>query len=95
MASLVTENNTLEAFLAKPRGDKHIRLNISRNTLIAFLVSIALHVLVLFLVLPKINLNSAPQSTTIEVNLAPKTIAPVATPSPIVPEEKTTPEPEP
>ena len=95
MASPVTENNTLEVFLAKPRGDKHIRLNISRNTLIAFLVSIALHVLVLFLVLPKINLNSAPQSTTIEVNLAPKTIAPVATPSPIVPEEKTTPEPEP
>ena len=95
MASPVTENNSLEAFLAKPRGDKHIRLNISRNTLIAFLVSIALHVLVLLLVLPKINLNSAPQSTTIEVNLAPKTTAPVATPSPIIPEEKPAPEPEP
>ena len=95
MASPVTENNSLEAFLAKPRGDKHIRLNISRNTLIAFLVSIALHVLLLLLVLPKINLNSVPQSTTIEVNLAPKTAAPVATPSPIIPEEKPTPEPEP
>ena len=95
MASPVTENNILEAFLAKPRGDKAIRLNISRNTLIAFLVSIALHVLVLLLVLPKINLNSAPQSTTIEVNLAPKTTALVATPSPIIPEEKPRPEPEP
>lgn len=81
-------NSSLDDFLAKPRGDKSIRLNISRNTLIAFLVSIALHVLVLLLVLPKINLNSAPQSTTIEVNLAPKTTAPIATPSPIIPEEK-------
>ena len=88
-------NSSLDDFLAKPRGDKAIRLNISRNTLIAFLVSIALHVLVLLLVLPKINLNSAPQSTTIEVNLVPKTTAPVAIPSPIIPEEKPTPEPEP
>ena len=95
MASPVTENNSFEAFLAKPRGDKHIRLNISRNTLIAFLVSIALHVLLLLLVLPKINLNSAPQSTTIEVNLVPKTTTPGATPSPIIPEEKPTPELEP
>ena len=91
---MLFRSNTLEAFLAKPRGDKHIRLNISRNTLIAFLVSTALHVLVLLLVLPKVNLNSAPQSTTIEVNLAPKNTAPVATPSPIIP-EKPTPEPEP
>lgn len=85
-------NSSLDEFLAKPRGDKSIRLNISRNTLIAFLVSIALHVLVLLLALPKINLNSAPQSTTIEVNLAPKITAPVTTPSPIIPEEKPTPE---
>ena len=88
-------NSSLDDFLAKPRGDKSIRLNISRNTLIAFLVSIVLHVLVLLLVLPKINLNSAPHSTTIEVNLAPKTTAPIATPSPIIPEEKPTPEPKP
>ena len=88
-------NSSLDDFLAKPRGDKAIRLNISRNTLIAFLVSIVLHVLVMLLVLPKINLNSAPQSTTIEVNLVPKTTAPVAIPSPIIPEEKPTPEPEP
>ena len=88
-------NSSLDDFLAKPRGDKAIRLNISRNTLIAFLVSIVLHVLVMLLLLPKINLNSAPQSTTIEVNLAPKTTEPVAIPSPIIPEEKPTPEPEP
>ena len=88
-------NSSLDEFLAKPRGDKAIRLYISRNTLIAFLVSIALHVLVLLLVLPKINLKSAPQSTTIEVNLAPKPTAPVAMPSPIISEEKPAPEPEP
>ena len=88
-------NSSLDDFLAKPRGDKAIRLNISRNTLIAFLVSVALHLFVLLLVFPKINLNSAPQTTIIEVNLAPKATAPVATPSPIIPEEKPTPEPKP
>ena len=60
MASPVTENNTLEAFLAKPRGDKAIRLNISRNTVIAFLFAIAFHVHVVLLVLPKSNVNAAP-----------------------------------
>lgn len=88
-------DNSWDVFLAKPRGDISIRLNISRNTLIAFLVSIGLHMLVLLLVFPKINLNSALQSTTIEVNLAPKTSAPVVPPSPIVREEKLTPEPKP
>ena len=88
-------NSSLDDFLAKPHGDKAIRFNISRNTLIAFLVSVALHLFILLLVFPKINLNSAPQTTIIEVNLAPKTTAPVATPSPIIPEEKPTPEPKP
>ena len=91
MASPLTENNTLEAFLAKPRGDKHIRLNISRNTLIAFVVSIALHLLVLLLVVPKIDLNPSAPSTTIEVNLAPKAKAPEIAPVPVPPQTEAVP----
>ena len=88
-------NSSLDDFLAKPRGDKSIRLNISRNTLIAFVVSVVLHVLVLWLVFPKINLNSAPKSTTIEVSLAPKTTAPVVEPVPTSAQPDVIAEPEP
>ncbi len=79
--------------MRKPRGDRQIRLSISRNTLLALLFSIALHVLVLMLIIPKINLNTAPKSTTIEVSLAPKKTAPKVepVPTPVQPE----PEPEP
>ena len=75
-------SSAADAFLAKPRGDKAIRIHISRNTLLALVTSIALHVLVLMFIVPKINLNTAPKSTTIEVNLAPKKTAPVAEPVP-------------
>ena len=88
-------NSSLDDFLAKPRGDKSIRLNISRNTLIAFVVSVVLHVLVLWLVFPKTNLNSAPKSTTIEVSLAPKTTAPVVEPVPTSAQPDVIPEPKP
>lgn len=82
--------------MRKPRGDKQIRLNISRNTLLALLISIVLHVLVLMLIVPKINLNTAPKSTTIEVSLAPKKTAPAVVPTATpIPEEKPSPEPEP
>ena len=84
-----------DAFLAKPRGDKAIRIHISRNTLLALVVSIALHVLVLMFIVPKINLNTAPKSTTIEVNLAPKKTAPVAEPVPTQIEPVTQPQLEP
>ena len=87
--------SSVDDFLAKPRGDKAIRLNISRNTLIALLISIASHVLVLLLVFPKVDLKSAPQITTIEVNLAPKTTAPIASPNAIIAEENPAPKPEP
>ena len=68
--------------MQKPRGDKQIRLNISRNTLIAFVISVVLHLLVLLLIVPKIDLNPNPPATTIEVSLAPKPTAPVITPEP-------------
>jgi hypothetical protein len=73
---MAPEQNSLEAYLAKPRGDKLLRLHISRNTLIAFVISIVLHLLVLLFVVPQIDLNNSPPSTTIVVNLAPQTRAP-------------------
>jgi hypothetical protein len=84
-------NSAADEFLAKPRGDRSIRVHISRNTLLALLFSIALHVLVLLIFVPKINLNTAPTSTTIEVSLALKKTAPVVVPGP---EEKPSPKPE-
>lgn len=81
-----------DVFLAKPRGDRSIRLHMSRNTLLALLISIVLHVLVLWLVFPKINIKTAPKSTTIEVSLAPKKTAPVLEPVPVQPEVKPAPQ---
>lgn len=81
-----TIDNTVdqfEALLLKPRGDKLIRLNISRNTLIAIIFSLLLHALILMMVVPKIQLNSpaAPLPTSMEVSLVaptpPKVEAPV------------------
>jgi outer membrane biosynthesis protein TonB len=72
MAISPTENTAFEDFLAKPRGDKHIRLNISRNTLLAFVFSILLHAVLLLFVVPKIDIEPTSPATTIEVSLAPK-----------------------
>ena len=69
--------------MQKPRGDKQIRLNISRNTLFAFVISVALHLLALLFLLPKFDLNPSPRATTLEVSLAPKPTAPVITPEPL------------
>ena len=69
--------------MRKPRGDKLIRLNISRNTLIAFVISITLHLLALLFLVPNIDLNSSPHETTLEVSLAPKPAAPVLAPEPV------------
>ena len=68
--------------MQKPRGDKQIRLNISRNTLFAFVISVVLHLLALLFLLPKFDLNPSPRATTLEVSLAPKPTAPVVTPEP-------------
>ena len=68
--------------MQKPRGDKQIRLNISRNTLIAFVISVLLHLLALLFLVPKFDLNPSPRATTLEVSLAPNPTAPVVTPEP-------------
>jgi len=78
-----------EALLLKPRGDKLIRLNISRNTLIAIVFSLLLHALILLMIVPKIQFNnpSAPLPTSMEVSLA--------APTPPKEEVPVLPEPEP
>ena len=82
MAITPPTSDSFEIFLQSPRGDKLISLHVSRNTLIAFLVSIVLHLLALLFLVPKIDLNPSPQATTMEVSLAPKPTAPEVTPEP-------------
>jgi hypothetical protein len=92
MTILAPEQNSLEAYLANPRGDKLLRLNVSRNTLIAFAVSIVLHLLVLLFVVPNIDLNNSPPSSTIVVELAPQTKSPEPVQMPPQPEVKPEPQ---
>ena len=95
MAITPPTNDSFEIFLQSPRGDKLIRLHVSRNTLIAFVVSIVLHLLALLFLVPKIDLNPSPQATTMEVSLAPKPTAPEVTPEPeTVPEPIPSPAPD-
>ena len=82
MAITPPTNDSFGTFLQSPRGDKLIRLHVSRNTLIAFVVSIVLHLLALLFLVPKIDLNPSPQATTMEVSLAPKPTAPEESPEP-------------
>jgi len=72
-----SSNQTFDTFLQAPRGDKLIRINISRNTLIAIVLSLLIHALILFLVAPQIQFDnaSAPPPRAIEVSLAPPTPA--------------------
>jgi hypothetical protein len=55
------------------RGDRLIRINLSRNTLIAIAFSLLIHGLILLTVVPQINFDNAaaPQPKAIEVSLAP------------------------
>lgn len=89
------EQNSLDAYLEKPRGDKLVRLSLSRNTLIAFAVSIVLHLLVFMIFVPKIDFNPPSSSPTIEVSLAPQPKAPEPAPEPILipPQPELKPEP--
>ena len=64
-----------DEFLLRSRGDKLIRINISRNTLIALIFSLLVHGLFFIVALPHIDFNiaAAPQPTALEVSLAPPT----------------------
>ncbi len=70
-----------------------LRVQIERNTLLAVLVSLLLHALVIFLALPKLNLDSAAMPpVTMVVSLAPPPAVPepppVETPKPLKPKAK-------
>ncbi|MDP1765348.1 MAG: hypothetical protein Q8K83_00460 [Methylotenera sp.] len=65
--------DSFDQFMLKPRGDKLIRINISRNVLFAIICSLLMHGLMLFLVLPQIQFDNAAAlpPTAMEVSLAP------------------------
>ena len=79
-----------------PIGDAHLKLSISRNTTIALMVSLVLHAIVLFFVLPQLKPKaSPPKSNVINITLLNPEPAPVPMPSPAPeppkPEQKPTP----
>lgn len=93
MAIQSLPDQTPDEFLLTPRGgDKLIRINISRNTLIAIICSILIHALIFILALPHIEFAPpmAPP-TTIEVSLAP----PKQTTEPAIQQPVPEPQPEP
>ncbi|MDI1307983.1 MAG: hypothetical protein PSV17_00940 [Methylotenera sp.] len=88
---LETSADQFDEFLLKPRGDKFIRINISRNTLIAIIFSLLVHGLLLIVFLPKIDFTNpaSPQPEALEVSLAPPTppkveVPEIPEPEPIV-----------
>ena len=84
-------NNAFDDFLQTPKSDKHFRLNFSRNTLIAFIVSLLIHAIILFFVVPKIKQAPEVEPPPFEVVLA----QPEATPQPPISEPLPEPLPEP
>lgn len=67
----------------KSVNEQLIRVNISRNTLLAIVISILVHLAIFFLA-PKVEFDQPPSSpaSTIEVSLAPPTRAPTASTPP-------------
>lgn len=72
---MLNSDQNLDAFLLKPRGDKVFRVQISRNTLIAIIVSLIIHALILFFALPKFEQDQQAElpARELEVSLAPPT----------------------
>jgi len=90
LTPLETSADQFEQFLLRPRGDKLIRISISRNTLIAIIFSLLVHGLLLIVFLPKVDFNNpaSPQPKALEVSLALPT--PVRVEAPVMPEPKVT-----
>jgi outer membrane biosynthesis protein TonB len=70
MAAKLPSNNAFEEFLQTPKIDKHFRLSVSRNTLVAFTVSLLIHALILFFVVPKFKQAPEVEPPPFEVVLA-------------------------
>jgi hypothetical protein len=94
MATKLPTNNAFEEFLLSPKGDKLIRLHVSRNTLIAFAISLIIHAIILFIVVPKIQLDKLKEPTTFQVDLSPPQQAKIE-PEPMLQESIPEPLPEP
>lgn len=101
MANNTPTNYTFDEFLLQPklhqqRGDGLIRINISRNTLLAIIFSLLLHALIMFFSWPQTSLDKAasPPARAIEVSLAkpaPPKVVPVVPVEPPAPKVKKTP----
>ncbi|MES2636737.1 MAG: hypothetical protein V4605_05375, partial [Pseudomonadota bacterium] len=102
---MLNNDSHFDAFLQKPRSDQVFRIQISRNTLIAIVVSLIIHALILFFALPKFEPDKAQlPARELEVSLAPPTPekkqaeAPVeqpAAPAEVIPEPTPKPKPKP
>ena len=90
MAAKLPINNAFEEFLQTPKLDKQFRLSINRNTLIAFIVSLLIHAVILFFVVPKMKQAPEPEPSPFEVVLAqPEVKQQVIPQPPAEPEKKT------
>ncbi len=69
-------DNQFDVFLLEPRGDRVFRVQISRNTLIAIIVSLLIHAIILFFVVPKLAQEELAElpARELEVSLAPPTV---------------------
>jgi hypothetical protein len=76
MATKLPTTNAFEEFLQTPKNDKHLRLNISRNTIIAFAISLLIHALILFFLVPKLKQAPEVEPPPFEVVLAQPEAAP-------------------
>jgi outer membrane biosynthesis protein TonB len=70
MATKLDSKNSFEEFLQTPKIDRHFRLSISRNTLVAFIVSLLIHTLILFFVMPKFKQAPEVEPPPFEIVLA-------------------------
>lgn len=50
----LNQNLAVQAFYLPPIGDAHLNIKISRNTSFGILISIIIHALILFFVLPQL-----------------------------------------
>jgi hypothetical protein len=80
------------AFDLPPIGDAHFNFSISRNTSIALIISLLLHAIILFFVLPELKPKATlPKNHVIDITLLNPEPAPVAVPEPVQHPPKTEP----
>jgi hypothetical protein len=68
---MIETQSSVIAFLESPRQDSIIRLHVSRNTLIAIILSVLLHALLFWASWPIMETKTAAAPKTIQVTLAP------------------------